>query len=330
MSAATRSAVFGSPEALPSLLRVADVDPALLATDFAVPPDTALDHRMREAEVLVTGWGCPPVDASALRRMPRLRALVHAAGSVKAHVTAACWERGLVVSSAAAANAVPVAEYTLAAILFANKRVLQAAHAYRTDRAPVDLLARYPDAGNHRRTVGLVGASLVGRRVLELLRPFDFRVLVHDPYADPAELAALGAEPCTLEQLLRHADVVSLHAPATAETRHLLDAERLALMPDGATLVNTARGSLVDTGALLRELVTGRLNAVLDHTEPEVPPAGSPLFTLPNVLLTPHVAGSLGGELARLAELAVSEVERYARGLPFRHPVDPRRLARSA
>ncbi|MER7463713.1 hydroxyacid dehydrogenase [Streptomyces sp. NPDC097981] len=328
MSPGTRAAVL-SGRMLPELVRVADVDTDLLLTGFEhdVPE---LRRRLAEAEVLFTGWGCPPLDAGALELMPRLRAVVHAAGSVKHHVTEACWERGLLVSSAAAANAVPVAEYTLAAILFANKRVLESAQAYRAARRPIDLLRRYPAVGNYRRTVGIVGASLIGRRVMELLRPFDLRVLVHDPYADTAGLAALGAESCALDELLRRSDVVSLHAPELPGTRHLLDASRLALMPDGATLVNTARGSLVDTAALTGELVAGRLHAVLDHTEPEVLPAGSPLYDLPNVLLTPHVAGSLGGELDRLAATAVEELERYALGLEFRYAVDRGRLAYSA
>ncbi|WP_133899610.1 hydroxyacid dehydrogenase [Streptomyces sp. KS 21] len=328
MSPGTRAAVL-SGRMLPELVRVADVDADLLLTGFD-HDEPELHRRLAEAEVLFTGWGCPPLDAGALERMPRLRAVVHAAGSVKHHVTEACWERGLLVSSAAAANAVPVAEYTLAAILFANKRVLESAHAYRAARAPIDLLRRYPAVGNYHRTVGIVGASLIGRRVMELLRPFDLRVLVHDPYADPAELAALGGEACALDELLRRSDVVSLHAPALPRTRHLLDAARLALMPDGATLVNTARGSLVDTVALTEELVAGRLHAVLDHTEPEVLPTGSPLYNLPNVLLTPHVAGSLGGELDRLAATAVEELERYAMGLDFRYAVDRGRLAYSA
>ncbi|MFE2878172.1 hydroxyacid dehydrogenase [Streptomyces roseus] len=328
MSPGTRAAVL-SGRMLPELVRVADVDTDLLLTGFD-HEEPELGRRLADAEVLLTGWGCPPLDAGALERMPRLRAVVHAAGSVKHHVTDACWERGLLVSSAAAANAVPVAEYTLAAILFANKRVLESAHAYRAARGPIDLLRRYPAVGNYHRTVGIVGASLIGRRVMELLRPFDLRVLVHDPYADPGELAALGGEPCALDELLRQSDVVSLHAPALPQTHHLLDASGLALMPDGATLVNTARGSLVDTVALTEELVAGRLHAVLDHTEPEVLPAGSPLYNLPNVLLTPHVAGSLGGELDRLAATAVEELERYALGLDFRYAVDRGRLAYSA
>ena len=101
----------------------------------------------------------------------------------------------------------------------------------------------------------------------------------------------------------------------------MIDARLLALMPDGATLINTSRGSLIDEDALLPELVSGRLHAVLDVTDPEVPPADSPLYTLPNVLLTPHIAGSLGNELHRMTDRALDELERYAKGLPFMDPV---------
>ncbi|MFP3987168.1 hydroxyacid dehydrogenase [Streptomyces sp. E11-3] len=329
MSRETRDAVFGS-DALTRLARVADVDTGLLVTDFG-DRDPVQRGRLYEADVLLTGWGCPPLDAAALGRMPRLRAVVHAAGSVKHHVTDACWERGIEVSTAAAANALPVAEYTLAAILFANKRVLEGAHAYRERRGGrVNLIGGFPSVGNYRRTVGLVGASRIGRRVMELLRPFDLTVLVHDPYLDAAEAHALGVRLVDLDELVRRSDVVSLHAPALPATRRLFDAARLARMPDGATLINTARGALVDTAALTEELTAGRLHAVLDHTDPEVLPADSPLYDLPNVLLTPHLAGSIGGELHRLADAAAEEIERYAQGLPFRHRVDPRTLDHSA
>ncbi|MFC7101470.1 hypothetical protein ACFQQB_13885 [Nonomuraea rubra] len=113
------------------LVTIADVDPGLVAADFA---DPAVAGALAEAEVLYTSWWCPPITAEVLAAAPRLRAVVHAAGSVKHHVTEACWERGLLVSSAAAANAEPVAEYTLAAILFANKRVTDIARLYREQR----------------------------------------------------------------------------------------------------------------------------------------------------------------------------------------------------
>jgi phosphoglycerate dehydrogenase-like enzyme len=110
----------------------------------------------------------------------------------------------------------------------------------------------------------------------------------------------------------------------------MLDARRLALLADGATLINTARGSLVDMEALTKELTSGRIDAVLDVTEPEILPADSPLYDLPNVLLTPHIAGSMGGELRRLAHSALDELDRYSRGLPFTHPVLPESIGRSA
>ncbi|MFB7507985.1 hydroxyacid dehydrogenase [Streptomyces broussonetiae] len=292
--------------------------------------DPATAARLARTEVLFTHWGAPALTEDALRRMPRLRAVVHAAGSVKHHVTDAVWKHGITVSSAAAANAVPVAEFTLAAILFAGKRVLDIAHAYARTRTRPGLLPYYTGHGNYRRTVGVVGASRVGRRVIELLRPFDLHVLLYDPYVDPAEARALGAEPAGLDELAARSDVVSIHAPQLPETRHMFDARRLALLKDGATLVNTARGSLVDTDALTAYLRTGRLNAVLDVTEPDLPPADSPLYTLPNVLLTPHIAGSLGTELGRMTDWAVDELARYARGLPFAHPVGPQELTRSA
>lgn len=305
------------------LTAVADVDPDLVAADFA---DPAVAAALAAAEVLYTSWYCPPVTAEVLAAAPRLKAIVHAAGSVKHHVTRACWERGLLVSSAAAANAEPVAEYTLASILFANKRVLELAALYRDRRAPLDVYGLSSGIGNYRRTIGIIGASRIGRRVIELLRPFDLDVLVADPYLTED----LGVPHVGLDELFERCDVISVHAPELPETEHLVDAARLARMRDGATLINTARGALVDTGALTAELTSGRLYAVIDVTEPDPLPPDSPLYDLPNVLLTPHIAGSLGGELARIADLAVDELVRYAKGLPFEHGVAAAELATSA
>lgn len=313
---------------LARLAEVADLVPGLVAGDFDEPRAAA---ALSGAEVLVTHWGCPVLDAGVLARAPELRAVVHVAGTVKGFVTRECWERGIVVSSAAWANALPVAEYTVAAIIFANKRILRMREDYRERRGQSpDLLERYPDAGNYRRRIGIVGASSVGRRVLELLRPFDFEPLVYDPFLSPEHAARLGARLVGLDELCALADVVSVHAPQVPETRHMLDRRRLALIRDGATVINTARGSLVDGYALAAELESGRLYAVIDVTEPEVLPADSVLYDLPNVLLTPHVAGSVGNELARLVDAAADELARYASGLGFAHPVLRGDLERSA
>ncbi|WP_239162209.1 hydroxyacid dehydrogenase [Acrocarpospora phusangensis] len=315
------------PPVVERLRRVAEIDLGDPLTEFR---SLGAQARLREADVLLTGWGSPRLDSAALVHAAGLKAVVHAAGTVKGHLGPEVFARGVPVSSAADANAVPVAEYTLAMILLAGKGVPGLAREYRAARADLRLPRRDLTIGNYRRTVGLLGASKIGRRVLALLRPFDFRVLLCDPYVDAATAGDLGATLVGLPELFATADVVSLHAPATEETRGLVSAGLLASMADGATLINTARGSLVDEDALIKELRTGRISAVLDVTEPEIPAAGSPLWELPNVVLTPHVAGALGNELHRLGESAADEVLRVLTGRSLRHPVDPAVLAITA
>lgn len=298
-------------ERLASCCRLLDAEPL---RDFA---SARARRLLPEVEILITSWGCPLIDSAVLDRAPDLRAIVHAAGTVKAVIADAVWQRGLLVSSAAGANAVPVAEYTLAVILLANKGVFELQRRYEALRETFSWPEDVARLGNYGKIVGIVGASQVGRRVLELLAPLDLRVVVHDPTLDDEQVRALGGERAELDALLSAADVVSLHAPSLPSTRHMIDRRRLTLMRDGATLINTARGALVDHAALTDELVSGRLRAVIDTSEPEPLPAESPLWALPNVVLTPHVAGSLGNELARIGAFAVAEVERYTRGEPF-------------
>ncbi|MFJ1808136.1 MULTISPECIES: hydroxyacid dehydrogenase [unclassified Streptomyces] len=314
------------PPVMARLRRLADVDPALVVQDFSDPAATAALSR---ADVLITGWGCPHIGAQVLEAAPRLRTVLHAAGSVRHLVGDPFWERGLTLSSAVQANALPVAEYTLAAILLAGKDAFGLRERFRTERAhpgPTE----YAAVGNLGRRVGLIGASRVGRRVLELLRPFDLSVSLYDPYVDADEAADLGVVPLPLDELLRTSDIVSVHAPDIPQTRHMLSRERLALIPDGGVLINTSRGALVDQPALVEELTRGRISAVLDVTDPEPLPAHSPLFSLPNVFLTPHIAGSLGNELARLGGTVVEELERVTTGLPLAHAVHRAGLANSA
>lgn len=280
------------------------------------------DERARrllaEAEILVTGWGAPPFDGTALAQAPRLRLIVHAAGTVKGLIDEDVFDAGIAVSHAAEANAVPVAEFTLAAIIFAGKQVFRFRDLYAADRnrARIHRLQGEP-IGNYRRTVGIVGASRIGRRVIELLRHFDYRILLYDPLVGPEGAAALGAEKADLDPLMARSDIVSLHAPSLPETRQMIDARRLSLMKEGATLINTARGALVDEAALIDRLKTGAIHAVIDVTDPEVPEASSPLYDLPNVFLTPHIAGAIGLERTRLGEMAVDEIARFVAGRPL-------------
>ncbi|GAA4053066.1 hydroxyacid dehydrogenase [Streptomyces shaanxiensis] len=314
------------PPLMTRLRQTSELDPALVVRDFT---DPATAEVLARTEVLITGWGCPRLDADVLTAAPELRAVLHAAGSVRSLVGDALWKAGVVVSSAVTGNALPVAEYTLAMILLAGKDTFTHRERFRTTHT-YPTHAETAATGNVGRRIGVIGASRVGRRLLELLRPFDFTVLLHDPYVSAAEAAELGAELLSLEDLLRHSDIVSLHAPDIPETYRMLDADRLGLIRDGGVLINTSRGALIDPEALTGELVSGRLYAVLDVTEPEPLPAGSPLYHLPNVFLTPHIAGSLGNELERLGRIVVEELERVVGGAGLVHEVRLADLARVA
>lgn len=295
--------------------------------DFSSPEGLAM---VAETDILITGWGCPLIDAAVLDAAPRLRYVLHAAGSVKHHIGAACWERGIQISSAADANAIPVAEYTVAMIVLANKRVLQIARALHSTRTDVLAEQLFPDMGNYRKRVGIIGASKIGRHVIRLLAPYDLEIVVSDPYLSPKEAAELGVGLVSLDELVASCDVVSLHAPSLPSTYNMINGKLVASFKPGTTFINTSRGELVDQEALLRRIQEGDLYAVLDVTTPWVLPADSGFYTHPNVLLTPHVAGSLGNELERMAASAVDEALRLSRGEPLRFQVKAEDLAFTA
>ena len=309
---------------LEALVRLADREP------LASFDGERAASLLADTEVIIGHWGCPTLDAAALARAPKLRLLAYGAGSVKERhtVTPAVFERGITVTSAAAANAVPVAEYTVASILLANKGAFLSREWLRD---PGGLRARRPQpVGNYDKTVGLIGASHVGRLVLRLLRPFALRVVVADPFLSEAEASALGAKKVALDELLSASDVVSVHAPLLPSTQDMIGAAELAQLKDGAVLVNTARGRIVVTEALVAELETGRISAVLDVTWPEPLPAESSLLRLPNAFVTPHIAGAQGSELARLADAVLEEIERHCTGRDPLYPVTAADLDRIA
>lgn len=308
------------------LLDCLDVDAAPPLTDFA-RADPALLARL---EVLVTGWGSPAIGPDELDAMPRLRAVLHAAGSVKGHLDPAVWDRGILVTTAAAANAHPVAEYTLAMILLAGKGVVPLVVEEREFEHDPGLVDHAPEIGNYRRTVGIVGASTIGRRVIGLLAGFDFDVLLYDPLLGDADPLLQQATRVDLPELLAASSIVSIHAPLLPSTVGMIGARELALMPDSAVLINTARGPIVDSRALEAELRRGRLRAVLDVTDPDPLGPEASLRSAPGLVLTPHVAGALGNELRRLGDAVVEEAERFASGRPAAFPVRKEHLGAMA
>ncbi|RVH36091.1 hydroxyacid dehydrogenase [Sinorhizobium meliloti] len=316
-----------TPELVSRLGRLAHILDERPMAEF----DGRSEQLLAGTEILVTGWGAPSIDASVLHRAPRLRLIVHAAGTIKGLVDESVFDAGIKVTHAAEANSVPVAEFTLAAIIFAGKQVFRFRDIYAADRSRKRSQILQGEAiGNYRRTVGIVGASRIGRRVIALLHPFDYQVLLYDPLIGDAEAGVLKVEKVDLDTLMARADIVSLHAPLLPETRHMIDRRQLALMKDGATLINTARGALVDEAALIEKLQSGAIDAVIDVTHPEIPAENSPLYDLPNVLLTPHIAGAIGLERARLGEMAIEEIARFVEGRPLLFEVRKQDLGRMA
>lgn len=301
---------------------VVELDPATLRPLAPTTVDASA------ARVLLTSWEAPRLDADVLARFPQLGLVAHAAGSIRGVVTDDVWTRGIRVCNAVAANAVSVADFTVAQLHLALKNTWRLALASRdTGRVP----ERAGVHGLDGATIALVGLGAIGRLVAERFRDRDVRLLAHDPYLPPDVAAELGIESVTLAGAFRRADVLSLHAPLTDATRHLIDGELLRSLPVGATLINTARGGLIDHDVLAAVLgERPDLLALLDVTEPEPLPAGHPLLRLQNVVVTPHIAGSLGTEEARLGALATDEILRFLRGRALAHEVVEARAAISA
>jgi len=283
---------------------------------------------IKGARACVTSWGCQPMTAQILDAAPELGIIVYAAGSVKPIVTDAVWERGITVTSSAAMIAVNVAEMTVGCLILGLKNVWGLAGVTRAGGWREERESARSRVLN-QATIGIIGAGHIGRKVLEYLRPFEVKeILLYDPYWTAEELAKRGATKVSLEELLRRSDAVTLHAPALPATRHMLGGEELRMMKDDAVLINTSRGQNMDQQALIAELEKGRLFAFLDVTDPEPLSLDSPLRALPNVVLTPHVAG--GGANPRMGDHALEELRRFFAGEPPLHEVTREMLDRMA
>lgn len=280
-----------------------------------------------QADACITSWEVAQLDAEVLAAAPRLKAMAHMGSSVQRFVSEALWQRGIHVTSAAPALAEDVAITTLGLIITGMKRIWPLGQLVRQGGWRES--AYWPARELRHKQVGVIGASHVGRHLMRLLQPFAVHLLLYDPFVTIEQAAALGAEKVDLEDLLRRADIVSLHAPVKSDTFHLLNAERLALMKDQALLLNTARGALIDETALIDELRRGRFFAFLDVTEPEPPAPDSPLRQLENVVVIPHIAGCIE-DCGHMGEMAVEELRRFFAGEPPLYPIKPDMFGRIA
>lgn len=281
-----------------------------------------------DADYLFSTWGMPALDGAAWRRLPRLKAVFYAAGSVQGFARPLL-AGGVRVFSAWEANAAPVAQYCLAQILLAGKGFLARSRALH-GAGPA---AWAPGAvrGNRSGSVALLGAGKVAQALIGLMKPFHLKVLVYDPFLTPDQAGRLGVEKVTWAQAFSRAQVLSNHLPDLAETRGSIDAPSLASLPPGACFINTGRGASVDEAGLWRVLAQRPdLTAVLDVCASEPPEADSPAYRLPNVFLSPHLAGSLGDELPALAHAMIDELEALLQGRAPRAEVTLEQLSRLA
>lgn len=283
--------------------------------------------KFADTEYIFSTWGMPSFTEEEIKTcLPALKCVFYGAGSVQgfARPFLNC---GVKVFSAWAANAVPVAEYTVAQIILAGKDFFCQSRLLAAEDRPAALARHGGHFGNYHKRVGLIGCGMIGSMVAEMLKIYDLEVLVFDPFLSEEKAAALGVRRTDLAEIFSTCSVVSNHLANNAATKKMLRYEHFSAMPPYATFLNTGRGAQVVEDDLVRVLTERPdLTAVLDVTEPEPSPAGHPFYSLPNCFMTPHIAGSLGGEVVRMAEYMVDEYQRYATGMPVKYEVSLKML----
>ena len=303
----------------------------IAVTDRKTIDKQFLADHVADAHVVVTSWDTAGFDDELIGQAPNLELLAHAAGSVKPIVCDALWDKGVKVTSAAAAIAFGVAEFCLGMILTAPKRVFWAAEGTRKGLWQENLKLFNGPREIYQQRVGVIGAGHVGRHLIRLLQGFTCEVVLYDPFVSDQKAKELGATKVeTLEELFETCAVVSLNAPTTEETKGMIRGKHFALLADGATFINTARSALVNVPEMIAELKKERFIACIDITDPEPATADDPLRSLPNVIFTPHEAGTIAENLRRVGTFAVDEIEAHLNDQPLHYEVTREALKRMA
>lgn len=278
--------------------------------------------RFANVEFIFSTWGMPEFTEEEIKAcFPSLKCVFYGAGSVQqfARPFLCC---GVKVFSAWAANAVPVAEMTVAQMILANKGYFLTNRLYHADGFGVAKKTFQGCNGNYGEIVGIIGAGMIGRLVIEMLKAYKLKVIVFDPFLPDEKASALGVEKCELSELFERAFVVSNHLANNPQTVGMLHYGLFQCMRKNAVFINTGRGAQVveeDLVRILRERPD--LTALLDVTYPEPPVDGHPFYTLDNCLLTPHIAGSAGDEVARMGEYMADEFANLMCDAPTKYEV---------
>lgn len=310
--------------------RLPDVD--LIAQDIQQDNLQELAPSLGGVEAIFSSWGMLSLDADTIARVfPSLRVIFYGAGTIKGFA-APFFERGVRISSAWRINGLAVAEFTLAHLLLAGKGYLRSARLCSAARANRDEAYRAVAGGNYKTTVALLGAGAIGRRVLEMIqRETTLNVLLYDPFLSEEQAAALGARKATLQECFTQAQVVSNHVPNLPETKHLIRGDHIRMLPHNGTFLNTGRGAQVDEAGLIAALRDRPdLTAILDVTDPEPPAEDSPFYGMPNVFLTPHIAGTMQSEWRQMGDYMLEEFARWRADDRLEAEITPDMLARMA
>jgi phosphoglycerate dehydrogenase-like enzyme len=281
--------------------------------------------KLKEIEVIFSCWGMLPLTDAQLDRMPNLKAVFYAGGSVNGFAQPLL-ERGITVCNAVEANAIPVAEFCLAQILLACKGVYRNTHLCR--KGPWKQSEMPVGKGVYGETIALLGIGAISRHLLRLLKPFNLRIVAVSNYLAASEAKEMGIDQLvSIEEAFREGYVVSNHLADKPANKGVLRRAHFESMRQGATFINTGRGAQVDEAEML-EVLKARpdLTALLDVQHPEPPEAGSGLFSQPNVYLTSHIAGSTNDEVQRMADFMLDDFQRWLRGEPLLYAVEPELL----
>jgi len=272
-------------------------------------------------------WGMPEFTEDEIKLcFPSLKCVFYGAGSVQkfARPFLAC---GVKVFSAWAANAVPVAEFTVAQIILANKGYFLTNRLYHAEGRKSAGAAFKKCNGNYGETVGIIGAGMIGKLVIGMLKQYNLKVIVFDPFLPEEKAEKLGIGKCELHEVFERAFVVSNHLANNAQTKGMLRYDHFRRMRENAVFINTGRGAQVVEDDLVRVLrERPDLTALLDVTYPEPPADDHPFYTLPNCLLTPHIAGSAGDEVARMGEYMLDEYRAFLNGESCKYEVSMKML----
>ncbi len=275
-------------------------------------------NSIKEIEYIFSTWGMPQLKESQIDELSRLKAIFYAAGSVK-YFAEPYLKRGIKVISAWAENAKPTAAFALGQVLLSCKGYFRHVREYRIKKSGIWSITK---AGFYGCKVGIIGAGKVGRRLIELLKPFGVEILVADPYLSVQQAKLLGARKASLEKIFKECRVVSNHLPDIKKTKGALNARLFSSMMKNATFINTGRGAQVNEHDLVRVLKKRKdLAALLDVTDHEPPKNNSALFKLPNVILSPHIAGAYGKEQVLLVDCVIEEFKSFLRGKRLKYEV---------